>query len=79
MDPNVDFIKKKQGLGGAIAFEKQLGRLETLDLNSDEIFVIDGEAIPNDPSRPRVKIGPQFDKQEERFKVELDDDIRGGE
>ena len=58
---NVDFIKKRKDVG-AVAFEKQLGRLEKLDLDSDELFVIEGDAIPNDPGLPRVKIGPRFDK-----------------
>lgn len=62
-----------------MAFDKQLGRLEKLDLDSDELFTIAGDPIPNDPGLPRVKIGPRFDKQTERFKDELDDDIKGGE
>ena len=50
--------------------EKQVGRPIVIDLDDDEDLVINlGEAIPNDPSRPRIQ-GPDFDKYVERFKFE---------
>ena len=48
-----------------------MGRKEDHDINEDEQFVVvnEGEQIPNDPSRPRVK-GPDLDKALDRFKYE---------
>lgn len=70
IDPKLDLIRKRDGLGGAIPMAKQVGRPVEIDLDDDEdIAVTFGDAIPNDPSRPRVK-GPDFDKQGERFRYE---------
>jgi len=71
IDPNLDFVRKRQGLGGAVPMEKQLGRPIEIDLDEDEEFVManPAAAIPNDPAKPKV-IGLTFDKQGTRFKYE---------
>lgn len=71
IDPKLDLVRKREGLGGAIPMEKQLGRPVEIDLDDDADFVVTNEAaaIPNDPSQPRV-IAPTFDKQGVRFKYE---------
>lgn len=76
LEPNVDVTRKAQGIGGAIPLSKQVGRPVEVDLDEDEHFTApaDTEAIPNDPSKPRVTSLP-FDKQAERFKYEPQDSI----
>ena len=71
LNPNLDAIRKTQGLGGAIPLAKQLGRPVEIDLQEDEEFVI---PIVNiiDPSLPRVK-GFDLTKGPDRFDYEPDD------
>lgn len=73
--PKPDYVKKRQGAGGAIAFDKQLGRPLDIDLDEDEPMIAVGisDPIPNDPSRPRVR-GIDLDKKPARFKFEPKDD-----
>ena len=73
--PKPDYVRKRQGAGGAIAFDKQLGRPLDIDLDADEpmVAINMGEAIPNDPSRPRVR-GVDLDKKPDRFKFQPQDE-----
>jgi hypothetical protein len=71
LNPNLDAVRKKQGLGGAIPLDKQLGRPEEIDLQEDEEFVVPIVDI-KDPSLPRVK-GFLIDKQTVRFDYEPDE------
>lgn len=70
LNPNKDAVKKKQGIGGAIPLDKQLGRPEEIDLQEDEEFVVPIVNI-KDPSMPRVK-GFSLEKKPERFAYEPD-------
>lgn len=76
--PNKDAVKKKQGTGGAIPFDKQLGRPEFIDIDEGEVFKAVGPEAPavlNDPSLPAVKKVPDFGKMlpREEFKVEVNE------
>jgi hypothetical protein len=75
LNPNLDFTKKRQGAGGALPIEKQVGRPVEIDLDEGEVFVNTNlePAIPNDPSRPRVR-GVSLEKLPERFKYVPEDD-----
>lgn len=77
IDPKLDLIRKREGLGGAIPLAKQVGRPVEIDLEDDAEYVVsnDTAAIPNDPSKPRV-IVPTFDKQGARFKYDPDQSER---
>lgn len=76
IEPNKDFVKKRQFAGGAIPLEKQVGRAEDFDPNDDEVYLIKfpADAIPNDPSKPRVR-GFSLEKAEDRFKYEPDEPL----
>lgn len=76
LDPNVDAVKKKQGKGGALPMDKQLGR--PVDIDEGEIYTASGPEVPavlNDPSLPAVKQVPDFDKMvpREQYKPPEDD------
>ena len=79
LEPNADFTKPAQGIGGAIPMAKQVGRPVERSIDDDEHFTadLDTAAIPNDPSRPKV-IAPTFSKQGARFDYEPDE-THGGE
>ena len=76
LNPRLEAVKKRQGLGGAIPLEKQVGRPVEQSIDDDEVFAIptDTAAIPNDPSQPRVK-GVDLSKKPERFQYEPLDSI----
>ena len=69
--PNKDYVKKKQGIGGAIPLDKQVGRPLPDSIDDDELFVVfdPTPAVLNDPMKPRVR-GVSIEKQQERFKYE---------
>ena len=76
LNPKQDYIKKRQGAGGAIPLDKQKPEKLEFDLEKDEPLVMIGEiepAVLNDPSRPRLR-GVSLEKQLERFKFQPDED-----
>ena len=74
--PNKDYVKKKQGIGGAIAMDKQVGRPTGQNIDDDELFLVNDPtpAVLNDPMKPRIR-GISLDKQQERFKYEPEENL----
>ena len=75
LNPNPDAVKKKQGLGGAIAMDKQVGRPVEVD-HDEEVYVVNDPtpAVLNDPSLARTNKGIPWDKFPERFEYEPEKD-----
>lgn len=77
ISPKIDAVKKKQGTGGAIPMDKQVGRPVEMDPEEDEMFAIvdPAPAVLNDPSLARTNKGIiPFDKMPERFAYEPEKD-----
>lgn len=76
ISPKIDAVKKKQGTGGAIPMDKQVGRPVDMDPEEDELYtVVDpAPAVLNNPALARTNKGVPFDKIKERFAYEPEKD-----